>query len=184
VIGVRHAEEPGETANADLCFVPATHQEAEAVPAVSGSSGRLVVSAPKVAESEPTWPGKVFEQEELSYVAAMEQYVAAREAKLAAKTEDGVVERQAGVAEQKAEKLALRSEVQRLQIQRREERSRRKATDEGWKVQRQAHREALGALQGVGREFGRARGVLKDCWRAKWSERHVDLVFRQGRLEE
>lgn len=41
---VRRAEEPGQTLNVDLCFVPACREEvAYKLPAVSGSSGRLVV---------------------------------------------------------------------------------------------------------------------------------------------
>jgi hypothetical protein len=70
--------------NVDLCFVPATHQESEALPAVSGSSGRLIVSPPKEALAERTWPGRVFEQADRSYREAMDEFIAAREATAAA----------------------------------------------------------------------------------------------------
>jgi hypothetical protein len=56
----------------DLCFVPAAHDAAVRLPAVSGSSGRLVVSGPheRAPAAERTWPGQVCEDPELAY----EQY--------------------------------------------------------------------------------------------------------------
>ena len=58
----RNAEEPEQTINVDLCFVPANHEVREKIAAVSGSSGRLVVTRAK-AEKEKDWPGRVFEDE-------------------------------------------------------------------------------------------------------------------------
>jgi hypothetical protein len=86
VVGVRHAELPNQTVNTDLCFVPATHQVAEAVPAVSGSSGRLIVSPPKEKLAERTWPGRAFEQSDVSYAEAMDGFIAARVEALAEPT--------------------------------------------------------------------------------------------------
>ena len=62
----RTADEPGQTLNVDLCFVPAVHAVAVRLPAVSGSSGRLVIYGPRqgVAEGERTWPGQVFDDPE------------------------------------------------------------------------------------------------------------------------
>jgi len=73
----RTADEPGQTLNVDLCFVPAVHAVAEHLPAVSGSSGRLVVYGPRhgAQEGERTWPGQVFEDPELAYEAAMQEFV-------------------------------------------------------------------------------------------------------------
>ena len=73
----RTAEEPGQTVNVDLCFVPATHTVASKLPAVSGSSGRLVIEAPLDAAVPPTYPGRLFEEAALSYEEAMHAYVAA-----------------------------------------------------------------------------------------------------------
>ena len=105
-----HAEEPNQVVNVDLCFVPATHAPAEPVPAVSGSSGRLLVSRPKVLEEERTWPGKVFEREELSYTEAMDKFVALRLAKRAEKGEAKSVDG-GWVGDQKSQKLALRTGI-------------------------------------------------------------------------
>ena len=38
----RTAEVPGQSLNVDICFVPAEHEDEAKLPAVSGSSGRLV----------------------------------------------------------------------------------------------------------------------------------------------
>ena len=67
----RTAEEPGQTANVDLCFVPATHAAQQRLPAVSGSSGRLVVTPVRETEEEHTWPGQIFEDPEVAYADAM-----------------------------------------------------------------------------------------------------------------
>ena len=55
--------------------MPAQHMVATKLPAVSGSSGRLVVVAP--AEARNTSPGQVFADLELDYAMAMTAYVAA-----------------------------------------------------------------------------------------------------------
>gem|GEM_PF-6590879 len=47
------------------------------MPAVSGSSGRLIISSSKDDAAEQTWPGRVFEDPALDYTAAMHAFVAA-----------------------------------------------------------------------------------------------------------
>ncbi len=73
----RTAEEPGQTANVDLCFVPATHRAQHRLPAVSGSSGRLVVTSVRETAEEHTWPGQIFEDPTVAYADAMHAFVAA-----------------------------------------------------------------------------------------------------------
>ena len=79
----RRAEVPGQTANVDLCFVPATHEVKIKLPAVSGSSGRLVVERPQGERAEADYPGRIFADDRLDYVEAMHQFVAASQAKAA-----------------------------------------------------------------------------------------------------
>lgn len=195
MIGVRHAEEPNQAVNVDLCFVPAEHEEAEAVPAVSGSSGRLVVSAPKVAESERTWPGRVFESQDVNYSQAMDEYVAAREKAQAAKAEAAEVaaEDSTGQEARKAARRALRTEMQRLQMERRQERARRQAIDRAWKARKREHQAAQAALkateeaEGAGEQRGRNKSkeraakkeALKGQRRAELAERRRDLKERR-----
>src|SRR6266508_2856234 len=74
----RTAEEPGQTVNVDLCFVPATRTTTEVkLPAVSGSSGRLVVERVRDETAEPSYPGRAFDDPQRSYTEAMQSFVAA-----------------------------------------------------------------------------------------------------------
>src|SRR4051812_17887233 len=73
---VRVAERPGQTINIDLLFVPMQHKIEEKLPAVSGSSGRLVVERTKAEKEVACWPGLVFANGQLDYQEAMEQYAA------------------------------------------------------------------------------------------------------------
>ena len=73
----RTADEPGQTLNVDLCFVPAEHLVAVKLPAVSGSSGRLVISALPAETAKSSAPGLVFADEHLDYTEAMVKFVAA-----------------------------------------------------------------------------------------------------------
>jgi transposase InsO family protein len=53
------------------------HEAAVRLPAVSGSSGRLVVSGPRprAGDAGRSWPGQVVEDPELAYAAAMHEFV-------------------------------------------------------------------------------------------------------------
>lgn len=177
---------PDQAVNVDLCFVPATHQEAEAVPAVSGSSGRLIVGAPKEALAQRTWPGRVFERSDLSYCEAMDGFIAAREAAAGSPTTSTSAEADLEAkrrASRKADRRALKRDVERLRTERRAEREQRKATDTAWRVQREAHRQrehALSAAEGAKRaEQAAKREAEKAQWRAERSERHQELIRRR-----
>jgi len=173
--------------NVDLCFVPATHEVAEAVPAVSGSSGKLVVSVPRGSEPERSWPGQLFERPELSYSEAMDQFVAERLARQEAepKSGEGEVADQARL-DRKAARRALRGEAEGLRLARRKERERRRLVDQAWKVRQQEQQAALAALgepkePGAGRRRNRSpeRAALKAQKRAEWRERHQELARRR-----
>ena len=73
----RTADWPGQTLNVDLCFVPVSHLADVKLPAVSGSSGHLVVERVKEVGQEPDYPGKVFADLELGYAEAIQAFVAA-----------------------------------------------------------------------------------------------------------
>ena len=134
----RTAEEPGQTLNVDLCFVPARHELEIKLPAVSGSSGRLVVERPKDERSEPDYPGLVFADERLDYSQAMQQFVVASQAKNHQPSQADEVEK-TGL---KAQKQALRREKEALRLARRQIREQRHQEDAAWqalKSQRRAH---------------------------------------------
>lgn len=57
--------------------MPVAHEGQEKLPAVSGSSGHLVIERGVTDKEQPVWPGQVFGDPELSFEAAMQQYVQA-----------------------------------------------------------------------------------------------------------
>jgi len=131
----RTAEEPGQTLNADLCFVPATHPAPTDLPAVSGSSGRLIV-APAPADPPRPHPGQVFADPERPYAAAMQAFVAASPPRItpaAPPTTDAALD-------PAALQRAIRQAADRLRVERRAVRQRRQAEDALWRqLWRQQH---------------------------------------------
>ncbi len=127
----RTAENPGQCINVDLAFVPVSHEIEKKLPAVSGSSGRLVVEQmAEDSEEVPQWPGRVFEDKTLSYEEAMEKFAAASatQSQQEPATPDCCEE-----ASVKAQKRALRQEEEKLRTERRQIRNQRKQEDADWK---------------------------------------------------
>jgi len=107
----RTAEEPGQTANVDLCFVPVTHAAQQRLPAVSGSSGRLVVTPVREMKEEHAWPGQVFEDPDVAYAEAMHAFVAATlAAQLPPSPEQGEAD-QAQIAQTERRRLAHNQQI-------------------------------------------------------------------------
>lgn len=134
LLAVRTAELPGQTLNVDLCFVPATHVAAQKLPAVSGSSGRLVVERPPTAAAERHSPGQVFADDSLEYAEAMVQFVAASQAAPAA----APLSEGDDHAALQARRQAVRQEEARLRDERRVVRQRRQQEDAAWQMLRAA----------------------------------------------
>jgi len=132
---VRTADEPGQTLNADLCFVPATQATPTPLPAVSGSSGRLVVAAPPT-EHPAAHPGQVFADPELPYHQAMQAFVATSPARTPLPSPSTA----AIAPDPAAVQRALRQEADRLRVERRAVRQQRQAEDALWRrLWRQQH---------------------------------------------
>lgn len=123
------------------------------LPAVSGSSGKLVVERTAEEKRGAWYPGQVFADEKLSYEEAMVQFVADS----AATTSSGVAELSPEAAERvraKAEKAALRQAEEELKVERRQARQRRQQEDTAWEAKLAKQR-----LQQVAREAQRAAGI-------------------------
>ncbi len=131
---VRRAEEAGQTINVDLCFVPLTHEPTHKLPAVSGSSGRLVVERLAQNRGERDWPGRVFEDGQRDYVQAMLDYVEASQAQTKRETTQT-----SETVSHKAQQRVLRQEADRLRLERRVTRQQRAQEDTAWKMLK-AHR--------------------------------------------
>jgi len=174
----RTAEEPRQTANLDLCFVPATHAVADKLPAVSGSSGRLLIQRAAGEAAAPQWSGQVFADPELSYTEAMQRFVETTQAR-----ESAGESRSTSVGDpQEAEKRALRQAVSQLQSERRQVRAQRRAEDAAWQASRAAHRVATTTGRATTREERRqqrhTRRAAESQWRAVRAQRRATLAQR------
>ena len=181
----RSAEQPGQTLNVDLCFVPATHAVSAKLPAVSGSSGRLIVERPPAEDNDAAWPGRIFENPELPYADAMLAFVAAAQerASLAAEAANGALA---------TEKRTLDRTEAQLRDARRQVREQRQLQDGAWQAARVAHRAAEQADQGRAKAARRpAKATRTAQWRALRDQRRAtlaarqqdDAAWRQARLE-
>ena len=111
------------------------------MPAVSGSSGRLIISPPKDDTAEHTWPGQVFEDATLDYTAAMHAFVAAS----LPDTQPGAppdLSVPAGQVSRREQKRQLRRETLALRDARRQTRAQRKTEEAAWRTLRQQRRES------------------------------------------
>jgi transposase InsO family protein len=173
----RTAEQPGQTLNADLCFVPATHPATSQLPAVSGSSGRLIV-APAPADPAPTHPGQVFAEADRSYPDAMHAFVAAspppcRPAQPAAPLTTP--------PDARAKGQALRQQTETLRSARRRVRQQRVAEDALWRRMRQQQygsRSASVEALDLAAAPPPAAPLPKQVWRALREQRREQLQQR------
>jgi transposase InsO family protein len=171
--------------------VPATHEVADKLPAVSGSSGRLIVERTQEEANERAWPGQVFENPELSYEEAMLDFVAASQER-ANKPENK--QEAAHDDSLKAQKRALRCEEAQLRDERRGVREKRKLEDAAWRKARAARKAEEQAYQALPkterRQERKAKQARDELWRALRAQRRTtveqrkreDETWRQKRL--
>jgi transposase InsO family protein len=175
----RTAEEPGKTLNVDLCFVPAEHMAEIKLPAVSGSSGHLVVERSK--DEEPKYPGQVFENPLLDYDEAMQAYVEAsvqpKVARIALEAEtEGFC---------KAKIRQLRQAESRLRDERRGIRLHRQQEDEAWKKLREQHRSKMAQYDALPKAERRSRRREREARKELWKElRRQQREAKHQRIQE
>ena len=120
--------------------MPAIHTPDQKLPAVSGSSGRLVVERLREPSAARSWPGQVFADPDQPYTAAMQTFVAASIAR---------DQRQADLpgddtATSTRERLRhLRLESAALQTQRRTVREQRRQEDSAWRARETQHEQTV-----------------------------------------
>jgi transposase InsO family protein len=160
--------------------VPATHEAERKLPAVSGSSGRLVVEQVIDERAEPQWPGRVFEDESLDYEEAMLEFVAASSAQSPSSkvTDRSETSKDTSL---KAQKRALRQEEAQLRAERRAVRQQRALEDAAWKELRAKRKQekAIRATQSP------AEGKAQDeRWQVQRRQRQAILTQRQQENEQ
>ena len=151
--------------------MPVEHVLQVKLPAVSGSSGRLVVERIASQTQPADWPGTVFALPDLSYEEAMQHYLAQTRERL--KTVKGETTLKTG---RQAAKQALRRAEESLREERYQVRERRKQEDAAWRARRQEFR--------VQRDRQKAAGqVWPGKWEA-WETRQAVLAQRQQEDEQ
>jgi transposase InsO family protein len=119
--------------NVDICYLPVAHDEGPTkLPAVSGSSGHLVVERVAAAAAEATWPGQVFAAAHLDYASAMAVYVE--------QTTDRFNGLSTPHAPQAEESTPWRQE-QAIRMARYTARQQRAAEDQAWRTAKSAWRQ-------------------------------------------
>jgi transposase InsO family protein len=158
----RNADEPGQAVKVDLCFVPLAHEKEDKLPAVSGSSGHLVVEPLRVEGEEKHWPGQVFIEAELSYEAAMASYAQPTcDRLLRGKLEPLLAEKEPTHWRKEWEARAQRHAV--LQ-QRRQE-------DTDWRTKRQAHHQIVDAYRALTRRKRTEQDAEWQAQKEHWAQR-------------
>lgn len=155
--------------NADLCFVPVEHEGVVKLPAVSGSSGRLVVEKQASAGAERTWPGQLLADESLSYGAAMNAYAAAIQERWL-----HPYAKQPVTVPVVDERQALRREEEALRIARRQVRAQRRLEDAAWKQLRDQRQVAQQSARTPAQ-----RQALALHWQSIRQQRRVTCQRRQ-----
>lgn len=174
------APQPGQSLNIDLCFVPAEHEAQLKLPAVSGSSGKLVVERSNQEPTERWYPGGVFADEGLSYEEAMAQFVADGDLNAAGVPANRSPEALAR-AEDKAAKKRLRQAEEELKVAQRGRRQQRQQEDTAWQKGRlgeRAQQEARKKFAAEGIKL--ARGSQKAMAEARRQRRQ----WRQKQLAQ
>lgn len=173
--GVRTAEQPGQAINIDLCFVPEQHTGQEKLPAVSGSSGRLIVERPKPEGETPDYPGQVFAEADLEYSEAMQAYIAATRDRLEQRS---TPPQATHPAETETWRVAWAERMERHQV-----REERKREDAAWQAAKAKQRKAVQAFQALSKterkEQSAAWQTNQAAWRQLRQKRQASLKTRK-----
>ena len=182
----RHADEPGKTVNVDLCFV--SMPEPELAQVDSESSVLVSLAEKSKADSALSYPGQIFADPELSYDEAMHAY-ADRRAEMECQAT------QTAADPLKAERVGLRTDEERVRLERRLLRQQREKEDQAWRAYRRTRRAFNGWWDSLDKEakaLFRSQKLAADTqWqrcrtrqRTQTQERQVqDDQWRQARQD-
>lgn len=166
----RRADLPGQTLNVDLLFVPASHLADVKLPAVSGSSGHLVVERLQESGQEPDYPGRVFADPDLDYAVAMQAFVQASQPLSGPRQTTQSVEKPS----QRAEIRQLHQKEAELGAERRHVRQLRQLEDLAWQATWQAQR----------CEKPSKAEPAQPKMRARWGSHKPQIELRRGLREQ
>ena len=174
---VRVAEQPGQTINIDLLFVPEQHEAEERLPAVSGSSGHLVVGRTTAEKEAPCWPGLAFVNSDLTYEEAMGQYIS--------ETRDRLEHRKRAKETQKGDDSTWHEEWQ-ARSDRYQVRKQREQQDADWKIAKTEWLDKFLAFQALSRPdriLQRSEHEqIEESWKADREQRQ--MIWQQRKQED
>jgi transposase InsO family protein len=168
--------------NVDLCFVPATRTTTERkLPAVSGSSGRLVVERVRDQTAELSYPGRAFDDPQRSYAEAMQAFVAATPvaAPLAGTPDPSSTD---AAPDRHAQQRRLGQEAVALRAARRALRQQRQREDAAWRAARLQHhtrQQPQAQRCTAGRLAVLAHPADQLSWRVRRLQRRLVLAHRR-----
>ena len=156
--------------------MPAAHVVAVRLPAVSGSSGRLVLCGRREGpgEAERTWPGQVFADGELAYDDAMQEFVRRSAPRTPAR---GTRRQRQGAAEQ-GTRRERREQRRELAARRAQVLQRRRREDAAWQAACREQRAWLRPAQWTP-GYDAAFRAAEDRWRTLHAQRQATLAHRQ-----
>jgi transposase InsO family protein len=170
----RTSAQPGQAINVDLCFVPEEHVAQEKLPAVSGSSGHLVIERLDPPGEEAHWPGQIFAETDLDYVEAMCQYAQATRERLVRRPSEHIP----ALEEATRWRKEWEGRAERYHV-----REQRKREDIAWKVAKSAWRQTRQAYQAMPRaerkERRAAYQLACQAWEIIRRARQTTLQQRQ-----
>lgn len=170
---VRYAEQPGQALNVDLCFVPWEHVDEGRLPAVSGSSGHLVVEHRPEERETQDWPGQLFQQADLPYDSAMQQY--------AQRTRDRFERGKIGSVSPEGEPTAWRQEWN-ARAERHQALQNRRTEDAAWLAERRTHHQIVDAYRNLTRHERLQQAIFWQAQKAHWAQREqarLDLLSQR-----
>ncbi len=166
---------PAQTVNIDLCFVPAQHVPNQKLPAVSGSSGRLVVERPATAATKRPWLGQIFADPTLGYEAAMQYFARASHQRFQNRKYH-----EPAPESTPDPRRAVHAEAAGLRMRRRVVRERRNQEDQAWRELWTARKAVLNARRRAGGNLGALDAADDQRWQLLRQHRHATLVEREA----
>jgi transposase InsO family protein len=147
--------------NVDLCFVPWEHVDERRLPAVSGSSGHLVVEHRPTGGDPQDWPGRIFEKADLSYESAMLAY--------AQHTRDRLRRGKIGIVLPEDQTTAWREEWN-ARAQRHQLLQNRRKENSVWMAKRQIHHLIVVAYRALTRRQRVLQAAFWEAQKAHWAQ--------------
>jgi transposase InsO family protein len=159
--------------------VPAVHAVAEHLPAVSGSSGRLIIYGPRerAADAERTWPGQVFDDPETAYERAMREFVWRSAPRTPLRTPGRTARTQRQAPEEQAHHT-LRQQQRALATQRVQALQQRQQEDARWEAVCCERAARLHPDSWTPRQYA-AYLAAEDRWLLQQAQRETTLARRQ-----